>query len=188
MNVLKTSQGMTELSRDNLESAMHLAQISMHSAEKLVKLQLEAGRMFVEENTRNAKSLAQAKTPEDMMALRAKFAESSFAKAMEYSRSLYEIAAEAQAEFKEVVDRRLAAYGNEAAAKLSEQAKSFPGGADLVTSALKATMAASTAAMDSLTQAAKQMSSFAESTFQAGTDIGRSVGQSGKDGAGKKRR
>lgn len=179
--MLKTPQQLNELSRDNLESAMRLAQISMESAEKLVKLQLEAGRMFVEENTRNAKSLAQAKTPEDMLALRTKFAESGFSKAMEYSRSLYEIAADTQAEFKEIIERRLSTY-NKGAAGLADQTKSFPGGADLVASTLKATMAASTAAMDTLTQAAKQMSGFAESSLQSGKGT-----QSVKN-TGKKRR
>ncbi|MGH8727729.1 MAG: phasin family protein [Burkholderiales bacterium] len=180
--MLKTPQELTELSRGNLESAMRLAQISMHSAEKLVRLQLEAGRMFVEENSRNAKSLAAAKTPEDMLALRAKFAESSFAKAMEYSRGLYEIAAEAQAEFKQIIEKSLTAYGKESG-QASEAAKAFPDGADLVTTTLKATMAASTAAMDSLTQAAKQMTNFAGSTFHpAGSSA-----TSGKEPAKKRR-
>lgn len=160
--MLKTPEELTEFSRDNLESAIRLAQISMQSAERLVRLQLEAGRMFVEENSRNVKSLAAAKTPQDMLALRAKFAESSFAKAMEYSRGLYEIAAEAQTEFKQIIEKSLAVYGKEAG-----EGKGFPGGTDLVTSTLKATMAASTAAMDSLTQAAKQMTNFAGSTFYA---------------------
>jgi phasin family protein len=159
---------LTELSRENLESAMRLAEISMESAQKLVKLQLEASKMFVEENTRNGKSLAQAKTPEDVLALRTKFAESGFAKAMEYSRSLYEIAADTQAEFKQIVERRVAEYGRDAGGN----AQTFQTGADLVSSALKATMAASTAAMNTLTQAAKEMGRFAESTFDSSAAIG----------------
>jgi phasin family protein len=154
---------LTELSQENLDSAIRLARISMESAEKLVKLQLEASRTFVEDNVRNVKALAQAKMPEDLAALRRKFAESSFTKAMEYSRSLYEIAAETQAEFKHLMERRIAEYGRDD----TPNASPFHAGVDLVTSALKATMAASTAAMDTLTQAAKQMSNFAEASFSA---------------------
>lgn len=167
---------LADLSRENLESAMRLAEISMESAQKLVKLQLEASRMFVEENARNAKSLAQARTPEDVMALRAKFAESGFAKAMEYSRSLYEIASETQAEFKQIVEQRVAEYGLESSGK----AQDFQNGADLVSSALKATMQASTAAMDTLTQAARQMSEFAVSVFDA-NPVQRGATAAGKD-------
>ena len=161
----------THLSGENLDSAIRLAQVSMESAEKLVRLQLEASRMFVEENVRNAKSLAQAKTPEDIAALRGKFAESSFAKAMEYSRSLYEIAAETQAEFKQIVEQRMADYGKDGGAA-TQNASALRAGADLVSSALKATMAASTAAMDTLTQAANQISSLAESAFLTGAAAG----------------
>jgi hypothetical protein len=49
-------------------------------------------------------------------------------------------------------------------------------------------MAASTAAMDSLTQAAKQMSNFAESTYQTAANVDRTAAPSSKDGGGGKKR
>ncbi len=139
----------------------------MESAERLVKLQLEAAKQAIEENAKNVKSLSEMKDLQEVMALRAKLAESGVEKALNYSRSVYEVAAEAQAELTKLFEESLSVYTKDLVNVIEKTTKSAPAGSDLAIAALKSTVAATQAAVDSMTKAAKQAAELASAGVKA---------------------
>jgi phasin family protein len=165
--MFKTPEKLSELSKSSIESAMRVAQISMEGAERLARLQLETARQFMEDNVKNAQSLAGIKSPDQNMQTRAKLAEDTFAKVMEYSRSLYEVVTETQEQLTQLMEERLVSYSREMHGALDEAAKNAPAGAEVAVAAMKSTISATTAAIENLTKAAKQMASLAGSSFKS---------------------
>ena len=172
-----------ELNKNTLGNALRFAKITMESAERLVKLQLEAAKQAVEENARNAKSLSQAKDLQDVAALRSKLAESGVEKALNFSRSVYEVASQAQAELTKLFEESLSAYTKDLVNAIEKTTKSAPAGSDWAVSALKSTFAATQAAVDSMTKAAKEVSELADT----GVKAARPVSSTAKSGPKKRR-
>jgi phasin family protein len=158
-----------ELNKAGVDQALRLAQIAMDNTERLVKLQFDATKAAFEENVKNTKALAEAKDLQDLIALRTKLAENGVEKAVGYSRSIYEVASEAHAEVSKVVEEGLASYTKSVANLVEKAAKNAPAGSDAAVSALKSTVAATTAAIDTLTKASKQVASFADASVKAAT-------------------
>ncbi len=156
-----------ELNKNSIENALRFAKITMESAERLVKLQLEAAKQAVEENAKNAKSLSEVKDLQEVIALRGKLAESGVEKALNFSRSVYEVASHAQAELTKLFEESLSAYTKDLVNIIEKTTKSAPAGSDLAVAALKSTVAATQAAVDSMTKAAKQVSELADTGIKA---------------------
>ncbi|HMJ50036.1 MAG TPA: phasin family protein [Burkholderiales bacterium] len=156
-----------ELNKASLENALRFTRVTMETAERLVRLQLEAAREAVEENARDAKSLSQAKNLEEIIALRAKLAESGVEKALNFSRRIYEVASQAQAELTKLFEESLSAYTKDLANVIEKTTKSAPAGSNLAVAALKSTIAATQAAVESMTKAAKDVSELANSGVKA---------------------
>ncbi len=158
-----------ELNNATLEQAMRLAQVALDNTERLVKLQLDAAKATLEDNAKNTKALSEVRDFQDFVNLRTKLTESSVEKAMGYSRSVYEVASEVHAEVSKLVEDGLAAYTKNIANLVEKAAKNAPAGSDAAVSALKSTVAATTAAIDTLTKASKQVASFADASVKAAT-------------------
>ncbi|MFI4922712.1 MAG: phasin family protein [Burkholderiales bacterium] len=156
-----------ELNKNSIENALRFAKITMESAERLVKLQLEAAKQAVDENVKNAKSLSEVKDLQEVMALRAKLAESGVEKALNFSRSVYEVASHAQAELNKLFEESLSAYTKDLVNVIEKTTKSSPAGSEFAVAALKSTVAATQAAVDSMTKAAKQVSELADTGIKA---------------------
>lgn len=167
--MFKSPEKFSELGKSGIEAALRVAQISMEGAERLARLQLETARQFMEDNVKNAQALSDPSSPDQNVQLRAKLAESTFARAMDYSRSLYEVVTETQEQLTQLMEDRLANYSREMHGALDEAAKNAPAGAEVAVTAMKSAISATTAAIENLTRAAKQMSSFASSGFKAAT-------------------
>ena len=170
-----------ELNKNSVDNALRFAKITMDSAERLVKLQLEAAKQAIEENAKNAKSLSEVKDLQEVVALRAKLAESGVEKALNYSRSVYEVASQAQAELTKLFEESLSAYTKDLVNVIEKTTKSAPG-SDLAVAALKSTVAATQAAVDSMTKATRQVAELAD----AGVKAAHSATSSTAKGASKK--
>jgi len=158
-----------ELNQAGVDGALRLSQISLDNAERLIKVNLEASKAAIEDGVKNVKAVSEVKDLQELIALRAKLAEAGVEKALSYGRSVYEVASEAQAEFTKLVEETLAAYSKGVANFVDRAAKSAPAGSDVAVTALKSTVAATTAAFDTFTKATKQVASFADASVKAAT-------------------
>ncbi|HVS25885.1 MAG TPA: phasin family protein [Burkholderiales bacterium] len=155
-----------ELNKNTLENTLRFAKITMESAERLVKLQLETAKQAIEENAKNAKALSEVKDLQEVVALRTKLAEAGVEKALDYSRSVYEVAAQAQTELAKLFEESLSAYTKDLVGAIEKTSKNAPG-SEMAVAALKSTMAATQAAVDSMTKAAKQVVELADAGVKA---------------------
>lgn len=167
MIMVKTPAQISEANRAVVDTAMKLAQISMENAERLVRLQLEAAKGMLEDNLQNARALAEAKDPQQLAALRAKALESGVEQMTAYSRSIYDLAAKTQAEFGKIVEGRIAAFNREVAQMVDDAAKSAPAGSEPAIAAMKQTLAATNAMIDTMAKAARQFTEAADSNIKS---------------------
>ena len=156
-----------EIGRAYLEAAAKATRISMDSAERTISVQLEYAKGAVEQAAINAKVMSQVKDMQGLLALPSRLAETALENMMGYSRSLYEIASEAQSEYSRLAEERMAAFQAVMAETVEQAAKSAPAGGDVAVAALKSQMAATTAAFDSFTKAAKNLASYADAGVKA---------------------
>jgi len=163
------TQQFAEVNQAGVDGALRLSQISLDNAERLIKVNLEASKAAIEDGVKNVKAVSEVKDLQELIALRAKLAEAGVEKALSYGRSVYEVASEAQAEFTKLVEETLAAYSKGVANFVDRAAKSAPAGSDVAVTALKSTVAATTAAFDTFTKATKQVASFADASVKAAT-------------------
>jgi phasin family protein len=169
MNVQNVQEQLSEMNKGSVETTLKFAKIYMGSAEKLLKLQLEAAKSALEENARNARALMEAKDVQQAVALRTKLAEASMESAMNFSRNVYEVASQTQQEITSLLEERLSEFNKSVAGSVDKAAKNAPAGTDVAVAALKSTVAATSAAVDSMTKAAKQVAEFAEASMRAAT-------------------
>lgn len=165
--MVKTPAQISEANKAAVDTAMKLAQISMENAERLVRLQLEAAKSMLEDNLQSAKALAEAKDPQQLAALRAKALESGVEQMTAYSRGIYDLAAQTQVEFGKIMEGRIAAFNREVAQLVDDAAKSAPAGSEPAIAAMKQTLAATNAMIDTMTRAAKQFTEAADSNIKS---------------------
>lgn len=168
-----------ELNTASVDQALRLAQLAFDNTERLFKLQLDAAKVAVEENAKNTKALSEVKDFQEFINLRTKLTEAGVEKAMGYSRSVYEVASEVQAEVSKLVEEGLAVYTKNIASFVEKATKNAPAGSDAAVSALKSTVAATTAAIDTLTKASKQVASFADASVKAATQATATAAKAG---------
>ena len=158
-----------EINKAGYDNAVKLAALSLEKAEKLTKLNLQAAKSALEQGVYSANAVASIKDVQELVALRTKLTESTVQNALGYSRGVYDIASEAQADFSALAEEAWAAYTKGVAAWVEKATKNAPAGSDVAVTALKSTVAATTAAFDQLSKATKQVVSFADASVRAAT-------------------
>ena len=111
--------------------------------------------------------MSQVKDVQGLLALPTRLAETALENLMGYSRSLYEVASDAQSEYSRLAEERMAAFQAAMAETVEQAAKSAPAGGDVAVAAFKSQLAATTAAFDSFTKAAKNFASYADAGVKA---------------------
>lgn len=163
----KATEQLAGINREAVAAATRMTKISMDSAERVIALQLDFARKSLEEATKTARAISAAKDVQELLALRTRSAESAMEKLMGYSRGLYEVASDAQAEFSRFAEERVQKMQAAMAESVDQAAQGAPAGSDVAVAALKSSMAATTAAWDSFTKAARHMASFADAGVKA---------------------
>jgi phasin family protein len=158
-----------EFNKAGYDNAIKLASLSLEKAERLTKLNLQAAKTALEQGVSGANAVAGVKDVQEFLALRAKFAEAGVQSALGYSRGVYEIASEAQADFSALAEEAWASYTKGVAAWVEKATKNAPAGSDVAVTALKSTVAATTAAFDQISKATKQVVNFADASVRAAT-------------------
>jgi phasin family protein len=158
-----------ELNKVGYENAVKLAALSLEKAERLANLNIAAAKIVLEYGVNNANAVAGVKDVQELFTLRAKLAETGVQNALGYSRGVYEIASDAQSEFSAFAEEAWANYTKGVAAWVEKATKNAPAGSDVAVTALKSTVAATTAAFDQISKATKQVASFADASVRAAT-------------------
>ena len=141
--------------------------MSLDKAEQLAKLNLQAAKIVLENGVYTANAVAGIKDVQELAAVRAKLTEAGVQNALGYSRGVYQIASEAQADFSALAEQAWAAYTKGFAVWVDNATKNAPAGSDVAVTALKSTVAATTAAFDQFSKATKQVVSFADASVRA---------------------
>ena len=134
-----------------------------------LRLNLAAAKTALEQSIESANAGASVKDVQDFIALRAKLTEAGVQYARSYSRGVYEVASEAQADFSALAEEAWAAYTKGVAAWVEKATKNAPAGSDVAVTALKSTVAATSAAFDQFSKATKQVVDFADASVRAAT-------------------
>lgn len=159
-----------EFSKSAVDAAMKFAKVSFDSAERVFALNLEAAKVGLDETARSTKAVAGVKDVQELNSLRTKAAETGLEFVMGYSKNFYDISTAAQAQYSALVEERVSAFQKSVVEGIDKAAKNAPAGTDVAFAALKSSVAASTAALDTITKASKQVSTFADTAFKAATD------------------
>jgi len=169
MNMYNATEQFAEINKAGYDNAIKLASLSLEKAERLTKLNLQAAKTALEQGVYSANAVAGVKDVQEFFSLRAKLAEAGVQNALGYSRGVYEIASEAQADFSALAEEAWASYTKGVAAWVEKATKNAPAGSDVAVTALKSTVAATTAAFDQLSKATKQVVNFADASVRAAT-------------------
>lgn len=157
-----TANPFADIATSTMESATRLTRISMDSAERAIGLQLEFAKGALGNAATDALALAHAKDVQELLALRTRMAESALETMMGYSRHLYDVASETQSEFGKFAEERMSSFQQAVTESVEQAAKSAPAGSDMAVAAMKSSLAASTAAFDTFSKAAKHAASLAD--------------------------
>ena len=164
---MTTASPITELSRAALDSAARATRISMDGAERAIAVQLEYTTGAFAQAALTARAVAKARDVQELLSLRTRIAENAVENLMGYSRSLYEAASEAQSEYSRLAEERMARFQQAVSETVEQAARSAPAGGDVAVAAIRSQLAATTAAFDSFTKAAKHVASFTDAGVKA---------------------
>jgi phasin family protein len=156
-----------EMNKVGYDTAVKIASMSLEKAERFAKLNLQAAKVAIEQSAHTASAVAGIKDVQELVAVRAQLTEAGVQNALGYSRGIYQIASEAQADFSAFAEKTWASYTKGIAAMVDKVAQNAPAGSDVAMTALKSTVAATTAAFDQLSKASKQVVSFADASVRA---------------------
>ena len=160
-------QTLSDLSRTSVDVASQVAKISMDSAERTFAVQVEYAKGALTQATVNARAVAGVKDVQTLLSLPTLLAENAIENFMGYSRSLYEVASEAQTQYSRLAEQRMGELQAAVSSSVDEAAKSAPAGGDVAVAAIKSHLAATTAAFDTFTKAARSMASLADAGVTA---------------------
>ena len=169
-NVNTATEQFGNFSKSAIDATMKFATASFTNAERVIALNLEATKVSLGETAKNAKSFAAIKDAQELNSLSTKTAETGVEFLMGYSKNFYEISTAAQAQYTALVEERVNVFQQSVAETLDKVSKSAPAGSDVAVTALKSGMAASTAAMDNFSKAAKQITAFADTAYKTASD------------------
>ena len=151
-----------------IDTAMRLTQIGLNSAERLFKLQFQTGRTLLEEQVRNLHSLAEG-APQELPTRVNGLAVQTVEQLVNHSRNAYEVLSATQNELTQLLDEQFSQLNRTVISSIDVLAKNAPAGTDAAVNALKLSIAASAAAMNSMTKAAHQVAEFTETSVKAAT-------------------
>lgn len=151
-----------------VDAALTGAQTALTGAEQLLRLNLATARATLEQQTQLAQEILAVREPQQLEALRTKIAQSSMQQSASYAQTVYEIVNETRTQLAKLAQQQMAQV-NEGAAKAAGAMGQGAPGADVALNAMKSSMAASTAMLDSLSRASQQFAELSEANIKAVT-------------------
>ncbi len=148
------------------DATMSYARASLASAEQLLRLNLETARATLEQATKATRELMSVSDPQQFMSLRAKLAQDNMQQAATYAQSVYAIVSQTQSQLAKLFEEQIARASKDVSAGAETLGKAVPS-SEMQSAALKSTLAATSAMMDSLNQATRQFAELSENTMKA---------------------
>jgi phasin family protein len=148
------------------DAAMNYARASLASAEQLLRLNLDTARATLDQAARATRDLMSVSDPQQFMQARSKLAQDNMQQAAAYAQSVYAIVSQAQREMSKLFEDQVGRVTRDMTVGADSLGKGAPG-TDLQSAALRSTLAASTAMMESLNQATRQFAELSEATMKA---------------------
>jgi phasin family protein len=181
------NEQVNDFQKTAVDAAVRFARMSLDGAERMIALNLQITKASLDDGAKNLQAISSVKDAQDLNNLRTKLSENSLEQAMGYSRSVYELATSTQTEISQMIESQVAGFQKDLAESIEKIAKNAPAGSDVVVAAMKSGLAATTAAMDNMTKAAKQAASYADSNFKAAASSATKTVEtvSGRSAAGK---
>ena len=158
-----------DFNKSSVDQATKLANATFVGLEQLINLNVSAAKTAFEVNTKNFKAMSEITDVQDLVAFRTRVTESGVESALSYSRDAYEVVSGTQAEVSKVMEAGMSTMNKNLASVVDKAVKSAPAGSDVAVTAIKSTMAATSAAIDSLTKATRQVVDFTDASVRAAT-------------------
>jgi phasin family protein len=158
-----------DFNKSSVEQANKFANATFLGLELLTNLNIATAKSTFESGSKNFKALSEITDLQDLVAFRAKVTESGVENALSYSRDAYEIVSVTGAEVTKLMENGFTTMNKNLVAVVDKAVKSAPAGSDVAVTAIKSTMAATTAAIDSLTKATRQVVDFTDASVRAAT-------------------
>ena len=165
--MINSTEQLNKLSLNGFEAIFRAAQISLDSTERLVKLNIELSKQSLEENIKLVRELSATKSPQEALNTLSKLATQNLEQSVNNSRNVYDIVSEAQAELGKVAESNFNDLNKSVISNIELLSKNAPAGSETTVNALKSGLAASAAAISSISKAAQQVAEFADSSVKA---------------------
>jgi phasin family protein len=159
------TQQMAAWNQAAYESAMNYARASLASAEQLLRLNLDTARATLDQASRATRELMSASDPQQFLTVRTKLAQTNMQQAASYAQGVYEIVSQTQQQLAKVFEEQLTRASKDMTA--GAQGLGAAPGAEMQSAALKSTLAATSAMMESLNQATRQFAELSDATMKA---------------------
>lgn len=150
-----------------IDSFLRLSQISFGGIERIVRLQLDMSRQSLDDQGKLAGELVKLSNPQDVANHVSKAASASLEQAVNHSRNLYEAVSEIQGEVAKLAEENIGLLNKSMISTIDALAKNAPAGSESAVNAVKSGIAASAAAVNSMTKAAQQVAEFAGTSVKA---------------------
>jgi len=164
--MIDPTKQMADWNQAAVDAAMSYARAGLTTAEQLLRLNLDAARATLEQNTKATRELLSANDPQELMALRSRLAETNMQQAAAYANSVYELVSETQSALSKMFEDGVARFSRDMTESAEKVGKNAPGG-EIQAAALKSTLAATSAMMESLNQASRQFAALSETAIKA---------------------
>ena len=152
-----------------LDATIACTEATLASAEQLFKVNVEAARTALEQQTKAARDLLSVTDPKQLVALRTELAQSSMQQSAAYAHSIYALVSQTQGQLSKLTQDQFTRLNEDILKGAESLGKTAPG-SDVALAAVKSSMAASSALLDSLNRAAKQFQELSEATIKAATE------------------
>ena len=156
-----------DFNKSSVDQATKIANVTFQGFEQFITLNLATAKNAFDVNTKNFKALADITDVQDLVAFRTKTTEAGVENALSYSRDAYEVFSGTQAEVSKLLEAGVATLNKNLVAVVDKAVKSAPAGSDVAVTALKSTMAATSAAIESMTKATRQVVDFTDASVRA---------------------
>jgi phasin family protein len=151
-----------------IDSTIACTQAALAGAEDLLRLNLQAARTALEQHAQVARALLGTTDPQALMQVRSRLAQQAMQETAAYAQEAHEILAATVAQLSQHAERQRAVFGD-ASAAATEPA---PAGANVTVAAVKSSLAASAAMIDSLDRATRQFADLSNAAISAAVSEG----------------
>jgi phasin family protein len=154
--------------RTAIDAVIACAQTTLESAEQLLRLNLEAARAALEQQSQAARDLLAAEDTQQLASVRERLAQSSMQRAAAYAQNVYELVSQAQAQLVRLAEQQWSGVDGEVLRQAGQPGGETPG-AEVAAAAVKSSLAASAAMIESLDRATRQFADLSEASIRAAT-------------------